>query len=736
MDSQTLLAAINRHLRESFAESGEVRPLGEIVERVSEELVSSNGQPNALDGSPMVVPIELVAALVDGNLSPEESSAVCQAAMGDRRVLSEVIGAVRAVGKPSDQLPPLSDSLSGQLLAMSKTLPPDMLSPDVFSGEEVARDDPSLSFSEPTAQSSRSADSASVGSLDAPITGSRLPEIKTPQPETSSETKKTTTWSKVAKKDSRPWSLVWGALAIAASIVLAVVWWNRPAANEISPQELTQKDHSNGSFVDPNNDLPLRNDGGLDSAPPGSDSTELVEDRPSPQPIRPEASNDIEKFPGIGVEKDGMNESASSDSIAKDASATPGQPMDSGPESTRPVPDWETPQNAEITAVAMSNLQWTDVSGILTQQRMPDPTTGSSAGGVGWRGVSKGTVTPMQLFEGTDTATPTLTRDTVGPPVLRTLPFCRAVAKLDSGGKLVMGSDTAMRVARWAVTASADVELQHGEMALVDLPPGTVVRLRRANRILARLVWETEGTAVVQESTVGLHVHVGKGTVAVNDQPKTDEAVVVKKDASVAQAPQPKRIPRWVDQNIHTIPVKPVVLAQIADSENVISSIATQFNQMARSRKPDAASLEMLARWQVAAAGNQLLRLSGQNNAMIRTMAIERILTLSQMDSRYAGIWRSVGAVVSDQRRLTRLKRLSLMAQRGESPLAAQITALADDLRSPNVPSRAMADYLLRYFYRNGPKPLPPFDPTATGQAQSRMINAWKVYIRRLTQSP
>ncbi len=106
---------------------------------------------------------------------------------------------------------------------------------------------------------------------------------------------------------------------------------------------------------------------------------------------------------------------------------------------------------------------------------------------------------------------------------------------------------------------------------------------------------------------------------------------------------------------------------------------------------------------------------------------------MSPRDPRYAGLWRMAGVAIKDPTRLTRLKRLSVMAQNAQVPAAAQINGLLDDLRAPDVASRAMADYLLRYFYRNGSQPQPVFDPTASNAALQRMSNGWRQYTGRNT---
>ena len=80
MNRQTILASVHRQLRDSLAETGEVRPLSEIVDRVADEIrVEIDSQLET--ATPPVIPIEQVAAFVDGHLEAEQSETICAAVM-------------------------------------------------------------------------------------------------------------------------------------------------------------------------------------------------------------------------------------------------------------------------------------------------------------------------------------------------------------------------------------------------------------------------------------------------------------------------------------------------------------------------------------------------------------------------------------------------------------------------------------------------------------------------------
>lgn len=128
MNRQTILARINHHLRDSFAETGVVRPLGEIVSRVAVDLRSDRRDCSTRFGGSSqsagpVIPIEQVAAFVDGGLSSAEADQICEAVMVDNGVLAELVAAVRGSQQPAESLTPLPESLAAQLVAMQSQLP-------------------------------------------------------------------------------------------------------------------------------------------------------------------------------------------------------------------------------------------------------------------------------------------------------------------------------------------------------------------------------------------------------------------------------------------------------------------------------------------------------------------------------------------------------------------------------------------------------------------------------------
>ena len=116
MKRTTILNAIEYELRESLAETGQARPLGEIVARVASQIRVEE----SLSITPRVIPVEQIAAFVDGELTVDETEAICNSVKTDNSVLAEIIAAVRATNERNDAEPPaLSNALERRLEAMA-----------------------------------------------------------------------------------------------------------------------------------------------------------------------------------------------------------------------------------------------------------------------------------------------------------------------------------------------------------------------------------------------------------------------------------------------------------------------------------------------------------------------------------------------------------------------------------------------------------------------------------------
>ena len=122
MNRTSVLACIQRHLRYfrgAKDDDGRLRPLGELIPPIAAELRAGIDTSNI---QVSVTAVPLVAAFIDGVVSPQEEFAVCQAILVDNSVLAELVAGVLAleeVHSNSASLPPLSDDLAARLFEVT-----------------------------------------------------------------------------------------------------------------------------------------------------------------------------------------------------------------------------------------------------------------------------------------------------------------------------------------------------------------------------------------------------------------------------------------------------------------------------------------------------------------------------------------------------------------------------------------------------------------------------------------
>ena len=155
MNRQSLLNLIQQHVRDSIADDGSVRPLGEVVANVLRDLETAPTKTS--QSITTVVPVELVAAFVDGELNETETDAVCAAAISDRSVVAEIVAAVRTIEQDaiqgefsSNRMP---DDLTRRLIQMGSSL-------QSGNGIEQSSDEPSPEQTPPVIRVAESTSSA------------------------------------------------------------------------------------------------------------------------------------------------------------------------------------------------------------------------------------------------------------------------------------------------------------------------------------------------------------------------------------------------------------------------------------------------------------------------------------------------------------------------------------------------------------------------------------------------
>ena len=662
MNRQTLLAVIHRQLRESLAETGELRPLSEIVGCVSDEIRSARNGAVASG----VIPIETVAAFVDGELSDAESDALCQVVTFDNSVLAELVSAVRAISQPLEELPPLPESLTGQLLAMRSSLPVPTQTQMDDAIAEHAIEAPAESRPEPTVIP------PTIKAESARTRASRRP------------------------RRQRPFATVAAVASIAAAI--AVIAFLIVRSNRHAPEQPDFVDHN----LTPVIPVPGLTD-------PNSESeVQIAEDHRDPPSELPSLAPDMPVVPNRSPVAQQNDQPSVRPDREPDKTLAPKQQI-----SDRPPP------TTVVKATKLKGARWTDVTGVLSRRNQVN--VSSQARATTWEPITADSVVDVL---------PTGAR---GTNILQTLPQSRAEASFESGGRIVMSSDTSIQVGKGDESISAAIAVQHGDVALMDLPADTHIRLLSAGKHVASLRWQSKASAVMQYGENGLEVHVRGGTIEINDQPKKDASVAIARDRSVQSIKSPNRIPTWVDRPVETIHVKQTFLAQIRESNNVMTTVNQQIrniSQAPRLNDADAKSLATLARWQSALAGERIFRLANSPIPAVRLAALERVSSLPRWDPRYPRTWAMIETSVRDKQRAQRFKRWCIQIQQRNPLNDAQINALLDDLQASDIGSRAMSDYMLRRFSADQRR-LPSFDPTSTGATQLNGVNLWRKFFGR-----
>lgn len=655
MNRDDILTTIDRHLQDRHRESMNVRPLGEVVAEVAAEIrAGSNGQ--ASPAAAEVIPIEQVAAFVEGNVEPSEADTVCQAMMVDNSVLAEVVAAMEARRVPVEQLPALPAGLSQRLLAMNSDAASDRV-------PESPAESPSLS----------------------PVI-----ELRTEAAATSPD-------DTAARRQRR--RILMGLLALAAMIAVAVFVLGR-GADQAPDRSTVVRNVEVAPQPDPPEAIDIEE--GLDSLPERIDDTNIAENPPpASMPIRP----DLIEVP----ESDPFDLSVPDRPRENVVDSTP-EEMPRPPQQLNPI--FDSPPVEKIAAAnRLTNLRWTEISGLLAQRNELPETSGSGR-----------VPTWSRIAEAPRRGNDNIPVDQLA---LRTLPFSRAEGAFDQGGRIVLAGDTNLQISRGDSESSAQFDLTYGSFAMLNLPQGTEVRLQHGDRRLATLRWRRNSSVVVHRQAAGLQLQIAGGPIEIDDQPVDESALRIADDRSIEPVASIKRLPRWVSRPDESTAADRMILAQMATTNDVRAAIENQLLTMARNPQLSAdeqLAMQRLAHWQVAMSGANLYRWVGSRIPAVRLAALQRMRAMSESDPRYARVWALMERSLNNPQRLAQIRIWFQLIRTGARPNAVQLEQMLNGLSSPNIAGRAMSDYMLRQYIRNPP----PFDPTWTGQTLQRGINLYR----------
>lgn len=330
MNRTTVLNSINRHLRECHLEAGGLRPLGEIVPRIATELRAGE---DTTDIAANIVPIPLVAAFIDGDISEAEEQSVCRSILVDNSVLAELIAGVLANREIELPLPEIAGELSARLFELVAQTS----SAEAIGTIEEKVLTANANNAPPQLQPGRAA-VCRPGFTAQGLSSKPNPAVVKP-PVAPHRTVARAAWT----------------IAIAASIIVAVCWIaNRPRSDRNS--HVVQIQPNEG--LEPNSVAPEL-------------SPELDRDQPSVKTL-------VADLPATIVEPTNAIESNPIQSPMPSQAVLPTQIVDNAASTDK------SPPKAMPTPV--ENIRWNRITGILAMRE----TEGDYTDELGWRGISTG----------------------------------------------------------------------------------------------------------------------------------------------------------------------------------------------------------------------------------------------------------------------------------------------------------------------------------------------------------
>ena len=682
MNQHALLQCIRRHVRESITDDGTARPLGEVVGRVFAEI--NTASPPTVENT-NIIPIPFVAAFVDGTLSDAEAETVCQAAIQNRSVVAELVAAVRGQQEARQLPPPLSPELSDRLLEMGKSLSPGSAVPSSESRPAGTPQENTATVSPPS-----------------PVSIQVTPTV-------------------AASSRGAGWKWMGALAAVAATVLLLVYWQYRPPVDPspkskqvvktpgLVPEIRRDQDHLDPDRIDPDRIDPDRIDPDRNDPAPDAPSveSERIVEMPQTEVPQPETLPNQE-----APDQDQRTGPTTPPKVAAEDSPKAG---DRPSDDTMFAPESVAPSRNGPQPTVFAELKWKRIHGILAaEQTIPIRSDVSATRtSVRWKSVGEDTVSFEDVLQKRDVS-------------LRTLSFSRAEAELASGGRLVLRGETAADLTTTS-DASVELDLLHGGIAMIDFPVDTIINLRSQNRAVGRIHWsQPRSTVLAEYGREGLIIHVEGSGVTIDDRELERPTVVVGDNQDLQPVPSLKRLPAWVDRNVDSIEIPRTVLAQISGTNDLMQSLSTRIGDLAM--KPSLSNEErktlvVLARWQVTLGEGNLFRLLSNKFAVVRLIALERLVDLPEWEPRYDMIWGPIRRNSKDQRQAARMERLCKMVRSSQQLNNQQIDQMISGLDSPGLATRAMYDYLLRRIFGDGPN----FDPTIkTSAGRATAIGHWR----------
>jgi hypothetical protein len=668
IDRETILGSVERVLRYRDSRVDASWTLEQLVLMVAADLRDT---PTNDCSHPRIIPAPTVAAFVENNTTAAETQAVCAAVLIDNSIIAELIAAMDT--RRGLALQPLSDPLMQRLLGMVGALPNANMNsqhairdPIVVLGDKLSSGKPARTATEITVQ---------------PLS-----------PEMSE--------SRESSRYSSQWVLP-AMLTLAGMLFVVVSLVISQMDSGILPEMAAEPGDTRGQS---------------DATRDRDTSNDAEEARPEPTTERNWEQSAVS--PTNSVEWPLSSEVRLADNSSDPSAGEPQENTDVAPDiSAIPEQVVESVKPQVPVYRSLERFTWTSVNGMLAQEFTREETNFDDSQGYPttshWRAIaaeSRGDVAAL-----TDSGR------------WLTLPGCRAAAQFEGGGQLVLAADTAVTL-KADPHLSAVVGIEHGSLALVDLPPLTAIQFEFPSGSTDKLVCQTETSLLVGFGPAGLQLQVAKGTVASQQSLFERGAFSVDKNGTFLPIEPPRQLPLWLDREGPKLNLPKHVLAQFAVAPNLLPAVDQQLKQILSDPSFSAAEVQLarvLATWETALVGPHLFRMISRSEPVLRQAAIARLLQTPEWEPRYESIWSSLELAHPDLRQVHLWKMLAAAARRAEVPTANQVDQLLQGLQANGMPVRAISDQLLRTFFVGGPV----YDPTWTGQTQTRATGFWRRYV-------
>jgi hypothetical protein len=376
----------------------------------------------------------------------------------------------------------------------------------------------------------------------------------------------------------------------------------------------------------------------------------------------------------------------------------------------------DAPEQAPKRVVRWGELRWTDISGLLAQDSkqadLPEYRAGEN-----WRGVAED-----------DTSFRDNTPES--PVKWATLPLSRAAAQFSCGGKLVISRDSGVLVDVSDPQKSAAVEFQHGEVAFLEMPADSILKVATSNQKPTEFHWRTPASLVLSYTANGVEAQITGGQIAVNGEPREELVMVLRDGGNAVFKENVRRLPLWTQRSIESIPMSKAILGQLNQAPNLMSGVGQELSELLQNGNPNVGErnrMELLANWQATLAEKNLYRLASNQLPIVRMAALQRLVELPEWDPRYNETWQATQRGFRDPQRFEFIKQVSTQVRQRRPLDAGQLDLLVVGLESADLPGRAIHDYLLRRALNAGPD----FDPAWSGQTHQRGVNVWRQFIQR-----